>query len=831
MIIALIPDISPISPATAIMPLIIVVAVAAIKDGLEDYYRHKADKEWNSAPGKYDSSGNSSSGVISNGKVDADVLSKDVKVGDMIKLVRGETVRADVLLLASSDLDEHTAHIQTMQLDGETNAKGRQAMATKIPGAGGAHRNLTHDLITPEACSAARLDVDTVQPSADLHQWSGKLTYKGVSEGVGIEQFLFRGCVVVNTAWVYGLVVYTGMNTKMQKNNKPKVPKKSQLDRKLTKMIVLVFFIQQLVIFLMCALAVVHQVDNVGSAWYILTYLQERKNVELFFWRYGTYFILVSFMIPISLFVTIEFTKAIQAQLMKYDKQMETTLLDANGEEIGSDPVCCEPRSSDLNEQLAIVKYIFSDKTGTLTENRMQFHTGEIANPEQASGPKNSGITYEHRDAEDEKTINPMLREYLEQTCRGSNGADPPGPQDKRHTDRCSSTLWYLMNLAMCHELTILQNEDDSVPSKEPSTPTYQGASPDEVALAAAAQSCGVEFISRTSGTLAISILGKTHLYRIIDTLKFTSKRKMMSIVLEGPCTQSDGQIRPIPKLSSRFCLTKGADSVMLDNCAGAVTAEKDAKGRTVMVKKNNRKPDPWYTDVYQDRLQNELNKLGGVGLRTLVLAYKPLPDDGWFNKWHSTYSEAQKLVNPDARSSAMEESWSEMEKDFYAVGATAIEDKLQDKVPETVDFLIRAGVVIWMLTGDKQETAETIAGTARLIDKQSWQLCYLKAQPPLLCTPDASLPPDEARVRLANCEAWVIGLAFPNNVFILFYFLMETPLVVNSFLITLHNKKNSLLPPLLQQILMMPTSKVRLLERCVSNSILMWMVMVWIDN
>ena len=341
----------------------------------------------------------------------------------------------------------------------------------------------------------------------------------------------------------------------------------------------------------------------------------------------------------------------------------------------------------------------------------MEFHTGDIGQPDQRD-IRTSGIEFNYSRTPDE----------ILHILKRSNVVLPPQAQHNRSTSNIDNILWYLLNLGMCHELSILKDD-----TRHTDHVLYQGASPDEVALARAAQRSGVEFIARSSSSITMNIVGTQYIYKIVDVLPFTSKRKMMSIVLQGPCEMKGGDLREM-KNSTRFCLTKGADSALMLRCAGAVAVERDMHGREVRARVESQREDSWYTNYYVNRLDGELSKLGGIGLRTLVLAYKPLLDDRDFFQWHESYSASKKLVGVQERETAMENCWAQMEKNFFICGATAIEDKLQDQVPETIDHLISAGIVVWMLTGDKQETAETIAGTARLVDKQTWQLCYLSA-------------------------------------------------------------------------------------------------------
>jgi phospholipid-translocating ATPase len=203
----------------------------------------------------------------------------------------------------------------------------------------------------------------------------------------------------------------------------------------------------------------------------------------------------------------------------------------------------------------------------------------------------------------------------------------------------------------------------------------YKGASPDEVALVKAAAACGVTLLQREGRLVQLRVLGREETYEVLEELKFSSDRKRMSVAVRA---QSSRRIR---------LFMKGADDVVLARLA---------PGQQELVRVLNAQ-----TEMFARQ-----------GLRTLYFAAREI-DEAEFTAWQQRVVAANTAVT--GRKREVERVYEELERHFAAQGVSAIEDKLQDGVPETIARLREAGIRFWMLTGDKYTTALQIARSSNL--------------------------------------------------------------------------------------------------------------------
>ncbi|XP_020343996.1 probable phospholipid-transporting ATPase IA isoform X3 [Oncorhynchus kisutch] len=600
-----IPDVSPTGRWTTLVPLILILLVAALKEIVEDLKRHKADRVVNRKEAQ----------VLRNGAWEI-VHWEKVEVGDVVTLNGREYIPADSIVLSSSE-PHAMCYIETSNLDGETNLKIRQGLQVTA-----------HD---KDADSLSRLSgcMECESPNRHLYDFVGVIRLEGHSPvPLGPEQILLRGARLRNTQWVNGMVVYTGHDTKLMQNSTRPPLKLSSVEH-ITNTLILALFGCLLAISLVCSAGQTLWKTQYGDfAWYMDLNYGGAANFGL---NFLTFIILFNNLIPISLLVTLEVIKFIQAYFINWDMDMHYEPTDTSA----------MARTSNLNEELGQVKYIFSDKTGTLTCNVMQFKKCSIA-----------GVAYGHN------------TDSLEEEGFG----DPTLPENL-HNDHPTATIIqdFLTMMAVCHT---------AVPEKTEDTIVYQASSPDEAALVRAASSLGFVFSGRTPDSVIIHALGTEQRFELLNVLEFTSDRKRMSVIMRTP----SGRIR-------LYC--KGADSVIYERLADS--------------------------SKYKDITLNHLEQFATEGLRTLCYAVTNISDES-YEQWAELYQRAAtSLTN---RALKMEESYELIERNLQLLGATAIEDKLQDKVPETIETLLRAGIKIWILTGDKQETAINIGHSCRLLRK-----------------------------------------------------------------------------------------------------------------
>uniref|UniRef100_A0A8D1LR27 Phospholipid-transporting ATPase n=1 Tax=Sus scrofa TaxID=9823 RepID=A0A8D1LR27_PIG len=541
---------TPTSPVTSGLPLFFVITVTAIKQGYEDWLRHRADNEVNK----------STVYIIENAKR-VRKESEKIKVGDVVEVQADETFPCDLILLSSCTIDG-TCYVTTASLDGESNCKTHYAVRDTI------------ELCTAESIDTLRAAIECEQPQPDLYKFVGRIniysnSLEAVARSLGPENLLLKGATLKNTKKIYGVAVYTGMETKMALNYQGKSQKRSAVEKSINA--------------------------------FLIVYL----------------FILL--------------TKAAVCTTLKYVWQ--------------STPYNDEPwynQKTQKERETLKVDYVFTDKTGTLTENSMEFIECCI------DGHKYKGVTQE---------------------ADGLSQTDGPLPYfDKADKNR---EELFLRALCLCHTVEIKTNDavDGATESAEL---TYMSSSPDEIALVKGAKKYGFTFVGIRNGHMRVENQRKEiEEYELLHTLNFDSVRRRMSVIVK---TQSGDILL--------FC--KGADSAVF--------------------------PRVQNHEIELTKAHVERNAMDGY--RTLCVAFKEIaPDD--YEKINRQLIEAKMALQD--REEKMEKVFDDIETNMNLIGATAVEDKLQDQAAETIEALHAAGLKVWVLTGDKMETAKSTCYACRL--------------------------------------------------------------------------------------------------------------------
>nr|CAD2144792.1 unnamed protein product [Meloidogyne enterolobii] len=597
-----IPEVSPTGKYTTGIPFLMILSISAIKEIFEDIKRHRMDIE------------------VNNYRIQTLIGNtfqicrwKQLKVGQIVKVYEGRPFPADIVILSSSE-PLGMAYIETAQLDGETNLKIRQALPET-------------SLLDFERMNHLNLELECEHPNRKVNEFIGTVHFGNDRLPLNITQFLLRGAKLKNCKWVCGVVVYTGHESRLLMNSAAAPIKTSGID----------ILTNQRILFLFFLLIMITVVSVIGSEFFNWI-LGKSFYIKLFhrwsfLWNALTFFILYNNIIPISLQVTLEVVRFFQAGYINQDLKMYDENVD----------IPANARTSNLNEELGQIKYLMTDKTGTLTRNVMKFKRCQI-----------DGIDYGD-DNHDEFSDGNLLKDL-------ADGKE-------------NSNLIYefMLMLACCHTVVPEHKENGEI--------NFQATSPDEGALVRMAANNVFIFNERRPTEIFVQTPYGLESFDLLNVLEFTSDRKRMSVILKD----KNNKIK-------LYC--KGADNIIFDRLSSELNSSHSLESAT-----------------------QALNDYAQKGYRTLCFGMRELDSEFYLNWIEDFKTSSTSLEKREEKLAAVSER---VECNLRLIGVSAIEDKLQENVPLTIRTLLSAGIFIWMLTGDKLETAIQISHSSSITSKDT---------------------------------------------------------------------------------------------------------------